>query len=80
MILPHLQCGFFISLIPDVSRPATFYGASSATRKTFRELQNPTLPSLIFVMILVCAIAFAAGVLPAFRASRLNPIEALRYE
>jgi putative ABC transport system permease protein len=39
-----------------------------------------TLPSLLFVMILVCAIAFAAGVLPAFRASRLNPIEALRYE
>lgn len=39
-----------------------------------------TLPSMLFVMILVCLIAFAAGVLPAFRASRLNPIEALRYE
>jgi hypothetical protein len=30
--------------------------------------------------IFVCVIAFLAGVLPAFRASRLNPIEALRYE
>ncbi len=39
-----------------------------------------TIPSMLFVLILVCLIAFAAGVLPAFRASRLNPIEALRYE
>ncbi|HEY0049117.1 MAG TPA: hypothetical protein VGB68_07515, partial [Pyrinomonadaceae bacterium] len=39
-----------------------------------------TIRSMLFVIILVCAIAFAAGVLPAFRASRLNPIEALRYE
>lgn len=36
--------------------------------------------SMLFIMLLVCVIAFLAGVLPAFRASRLNPIEALRYE
>lgn len=30
--------------------------------------------------LLICAIAFLAGVLPAFRASRLKPIDALRYE
>jgi putative ABC transport system permease protein len=39
-----------------------------------------TIPSILFVIVLVCVIAFLAGVLPAFRASRLNPIEALRYE
>ncbi len=39
-----------------------------------------TLPSILLVTLLVCTIAFAAGVLPAIRASRLNPIESLRYE
>lgn len=39
-----------------------------------------TPQSIIFVILLVCVIAFLAGVLPALRASRLNPIEALRYE
>jgi len=39
-----------------------------------------TLPSIASVFAIVSAIAFIAGVLPAFRASRLNPIESLRYE
>ncbi len=39
-----------------------------------------TIPSIALVMFIVCMIAFLAGVLPAIRASRLNPIESLRYE
>ena len=39
-----------------------------------------TLPSILTVMVIVSAIAFFAGVLPAIRASRLHPIESLRYE
>lgn len=39
-----------------------------------------TIPSILMVMLIVCTIAFLAGVLPAIRASRLNPIESLRYE
>jgi putative ABC transport system permease protein len=36
--------------------------------------------SLLLIVAIISLIAFLAGVLPAFRASRLNPIEALRYE
>ncbi len=36
--------------------------------------------AIVLVILLICFIAFLAGVMPAFRASRLNPIEALRYE
>lgn len=39
-----------------------------------------TIASIASVFGLVTLIAFIAGVLPAFRASRLNPIESLRYE
>ena len=36
--------------------------------------------SIAMIVLLVCSIAFLAGVMPAIRASRLNPIESLRYE
>ena len=36
--------------------------------------------SIAMIVLLVCGIAFLAGVMPAIRASRLNPIESLRYE
>jgi len=39
-----------------------------------------TVPSILFVLLLVSGIAFIAGVFPAIRASKLNPIESLRYE
>lgn len=39
-----------------------------------------TPASVIGVMLLIMAIAFLSGTLPARKASKLNPIEALRYE
>ena len=36
--------------------------------------------SILMIVLLVCGIAFVAGVMPAIRASRLNPIDSLRYE
>jgi len=56
--------------------------AISAYSKSFEgfSLFVFTLPSILTVMLIVSAIAFFAGVLPAIRASRLNPIESLRYE
>lgn len=44
------------------------------------DLFSFTVPSVITVMLVVMVIAFIAGTFPAWKASRKNPIEALRYE
>ena len=39
-----------------------------------------SLQNIVIIIGIICLISFLAGTLPAVRASKLNPIEALRYE
>ena len=39
-----------------------------------------SLQNIVMIIGIICLISFLAGTLPAVRASKLNPIEALRYE
>jgi putative ABC transport system permease protein len=64
-----------------VSRVVTQW-ATSSFLKDFQgfDLLVVTPANALFVILLIMLIAFLAGTLPALKASRLNPIDALRSE
>jgi len=65
--------GVIVGLIAEAACPNIFSGALSG-------VGMHDIPTLVFVALIVFCVAIAASWIPSWRASRLNPIEALREE
>lgn len=78
--------GFWGSLVAVGMAALTSVAVNSVASQTFlKDFEGFTLLvvnplNALFVMALIMTIAFLAGTLPALKASRLNPIDALRSE
>lgn len=78
--------GFWGSLLGSLAGIGVGQIANKVATNTFlKDLPGFTLTSFSFIsvamiMLIIMAIAFVAGTVPARRASRKDPIEALRYE
>jgi putative ABC transport system permease protein len=78
--------GFWGSLLGSLAGIGIGLAANQYASSTFlKDLPGFNLTafsplSVLVIMLIIMAIAFIAGTVPARRASRKNPIEALRYE
>src|SRR6202171_5807876 len=76
-----LRQGIVLALVGLVVGLAASVGAGELLRATFPSGDDQRdVGALLLVVPIVLAITFLAAYIPARRASRINPIEALRYE
>jgi putative ABC transport system permease protein len=85
ILMQFLLEALTISVIGGVIGIGVGIGASKllsgSITMNFSEIETVITPDTIIIAFVVAvAIGIVAGVYPAFRASRLNPIDALRYE
>jgi putative ABC transport system permease protein len=78
--------GFWGSLLGSLAGVGVGLIANQIARETFLkdlagfELTVFSVASVAIIMLIIMGIAFLAGTLPARRASKKDPIDALRYE
>lgn len=84
--LEAIMIGFWGSVVGIIAAMLAGIGINKLAKESFLgDLTGFTLiqfsiQNVLIIIGIICFIAFIAGTLPAVRASKLNPIEALRYE
>ena len=76
-----LRQGLLLAVVGLVVGLAASVGAGALLRAAFPSGNNERdITALLIVIPIVLAVTFLAAYLPARRASRVNPVQALRYE